>query len=542
MVLVVLANLFLILFDLTYLWLRPYYFNKFPKLLQIYDKPVLGIEAHRSTEKYLHYIDTLKYLEEIKNTEKFEEEFEKTLTNLKDHIRSINSFDDSRLESEKNTLLEKYNKIQKPSDISQELLDAEELFLDILSFKEMFNETMKLETLESDLLLLTRVQTEKGWKIEKESILSQMDYQIIHIIETNPFQASGQTENLTKIKSNVKTRYDSHKTRAIDKKFRDILVNSLGGQKSFPSTALAFTWFWRNDSSTMKEKFSIFDKEMRNLMGVNYFRHIGKNGKPVYNYLMMDAPFLAFFLCEFAISWIISIRKRKYIAWFLYPLYHWYDVLGLLPIVELRLFRLIRIYKISLILKTNRIIPIGDDIISRTLRYYGNIIKEEISDMVTIQILTESQEEIRSGSSLHILTNAIDAHRTGIKSITIRKLQEIASNERLGTLVEQTISEIIERSDIASSQFPFLPKTWKDNLAKEISSIIYRAISQAVLNSLEEESGRKSIENLVDFIIDEMEATAQDSEVNALNNGITLELLENIKKSVASKKWLKSKI
>jgi hypothetical protein len=192
MVLVVLANLFLILFDLTYLWLRPYYFNKFPKLLQIYDKPVLGIEAHRSTEKYLHYIDTLKYLEEIKNTEKFEEEFEKTLTNLKDHIRSINSFDDSRLESEKNTLLEKYNKIQKPSDISQELLDAEELFLDILSFKEMFNETMKLETLESYLLLLTRVQTEKGWKIEKESILSQMDYQIIHIIETNPFQASGQ--------------------------------------------------------------------------------------------------------------------------------------------------------------------------------------------------------------------------------------------------------------------------------------------------------------------------------------------------------------
>lgn len=536
------ANLFLILFDLSYLWLRPYYYIRFPKLLQIYDKPVLGIEAHRSTEKYIRFVDTLKYLEEIKNTEKFDQEFKNTLTKIINCIGAIQSQNDSRLEIEKQLLLDQYSKIQKPTDITQELLDAEELFLDLLSFNEMINETQELEKLESNLILLIRVRTESGWRQEKESILSQMDYQIIHIIETNPFLASGQTENLTKIKANVKTRYDIAKTRSIEKKYKDLLINSLGGQKSFPSTTLAFTWFWRNDSSTMKDKFSIFDKEIRNLMGVNYFRHIGKNGKPVNNYLMMDAPFLVFFICEFAISWIIAIRKRKFIAWFLYPLYHWYDVLGLLPIVELRLFRLIRIYKISLILKTNRIIPIGDDIISRTLRYYGNIIKEEISDMVTIQILTESQEEIRSGSSLHILTNAIDSHRTGIKMVAIRKLKEVASNQRLGKLIEHTIAEIIEKSDFSPRQFPFIPKSWKDNLAKEISTTLYNAFSQAILNSMDEESGRKSVENLVDFVIDEMEATAQDPEVNALNNGITLELLENIKKSVSSKKWLKTKI
>ncbi|PJE02787.1 MAG: hypothetical protein CK427_06935 [Leptospira sp.] len=542
MVMVVLANLTLIVFDLTYLWLRPYYYKKFPAILEFYDKPILGIEPHRSTEKYIKFVDTLKFLERIKDPSVHSQEFNSKLNEMKEAIQFVYTQDDVKLMNEKSLLLEKYSLVTKPGDISQDLLDTEELFLDLLSYKEGEYISAHIEKLESDLLLLSRVETEKGWKEEKEDVLSKMDYQMIHIVETNPFQASGQTENISKIKSNIKTRYDSVKTRDLDKDYRNILSKSLGGQKSFPSTALVFTWFWRNPQSSMDEKFTIFDNEIRDLMGVNYYRHIGKNGKPVNNYLVLDAPFLAFFVCEFALSWFIAIRKKKYIAWFLYPIYHWYDVLGLLPIVEFRLFRLIRIYKIFLILKTSRIVPVGNDIISRTIKYYGNIIKEELSDMVTIQIITESQEEIKSGASLQIMTKAIEAHRDDIKRVVVRKLKESASNERLGELIEKTIAEILEKSEIGPNKFGFLPKAWKDNLAKEISSILYNAISQAVLATLDDESGVRSIENLVDYIIDELEATAQDPEVNKLNMGITVELLENVKKSVARKKWLDTKI
>ena len=542
MVMVVLANLTLIVFDLTYLWLRPYYYKKFPAILEFYDKPILGIEPHRSTEKYIKFVDTLKFLERIKDPSVHSQEFSSKLNEMKEAIQFVYTQDDVKLMNEKSLLLEKYSLVTKPGDISQDLLDTEELFLDLLSYKEGEYISAHIEKLESDLLLLSRVETEKGWKEEKEDVLSKMDYQMIHIVETNPFQASGQTENISKIKSNIKTRYDSVKTRDLDKDYRNILSKSLGGQKSFPSTALVFTWFWRNPQSSMDEKFTIFDNEIRDLMGVNYYRHIGKNGKPVNNYLVLDAPFLAFFVCEFALSWFIAIRKKKYLAWFLYPIYHWYDVLGLLPIVEFRLFRLIRIYKIFLILKTSRIVPVGNDIISRAIKYYGNIIKEELSDMVTIQIITESQEEIKSGASLQIMTKAIEAHRDDIKRVVVRKLKESASNERLGELIEKTIAEILEKSEVGPNKFGFLPKAWKDNLAKEISSILYNAISQAVLATLDDESGVRSIENLVDYIIDELEATAQDPEVNKLNMGITVELLENVKKSVARKKWLDTKI
>ena len=49
MVWVVIINLTLILFDLTYLWLRPYYFRYLPIVTRIYD-PVLGIESHPLTD------------------------------------------------------------------------------------------------------------------------------------------------------------------------------------------------------------------------------------------------------------------------------------------------------------------------------------------------------------------------------------------------------------------------------------------------------------------------------------------------------------
>jgi len=49
MVWVVIINLCLILFDLTYLWLRPTYFTYLPLITRIWD-PVLGIEPHPLTE------------------------------------------------------------------------------------------------------------------------------------------------------------------------------------------------------------------------------------------------------------------------------------------------------------------------------------------------------------------------------------------------------------------------------------------------------------------------------------------------------------
>jgi hypothetical protein len=61
MVWVVIINLTLILFDLSYLWLRPVYFRYVPIMTRIYD-PVLGIEPHPLTEDL---IEKAQFTEEL---------------------------------------------------------------------------------------------------------------------------------------------------------------------------------------------------------------------------------------------------------------------------------------------------------------------------------------------------------------------------------------------------------------------------------------------------------------------------------------------
>lgn len=52
-------NLLLVLFDLSYIPWRDFYFRRFPQLTEIYD-PIKGIEPYRDTEVYLQKVDELK--------------------------------------------------------------------------------------------------------------------------------------------------------------------------------------------------------------------------------------------------------------------------------------------------------------------------------------------------------------------------------------------------------------------------------------------------------------------------------------------------
>ena len=59
MALTALANLSLVLFDISYIPWRDFYFRQLPRLTQIYD-PFKGIEPNRDTQKYLETVEELK--------------------------------------------------------------------------------------------------------------------------------------------------------------------------------------------------------------------------------------------------------------------------------------------------------------------------------------------------------------------------------------------------------------------------------------------------------------------------------------------------
>ncbi|MBK1988877.1 hypothetical protein A0J48_015250 [Sphaerospermopsis aphanizomenoides BCCUSP55] len=59
MAMIATVNLGLILFDLSYVPWRDFYFRRFPQITQIYD-PIKGIEPHRDTKNYLETVDALE--------------------------------------------------------------------------------------------------------------------------------------------------------------------------------------------------------------------------------------------------------------------------------------------------------------------------------------------------------------------------------------------------------------------------------------------------------------------------------------------------
>lgn len=535
-IIMVILNLLLLIFDTTYLRLRPYYYKTFPKALELYD-PILGIEEHRMTHDYLRYVKELSKIEAWK-----------VPSNLQNTIESLeNSFESELLKVLKST--EEAQNFQNQLESTKAILNTIERFnLKFNLYKETLKKVSKSISFDDYTILnnyllemekVYKVQTEKGRNELIDSILQKMDFQMVLIIEENPFVQSGQLHLYKLIQQIIKDEYNKNITPEIDEKYRKMLEEGKYTRKKIPSTAVAFAWFWRDENRTLEQKIQFFQKNLYELFDLNYYRALDLNGKPVSRFWELDLPFYIFFCTEFFVSWFIAIRRKTFIAWFFYPIYHWYDAIALIPLAEVRFVRLLRLYSMYLILQSRDYYKFGDDIITRTLRYYSNIIKEELSDMVTIQILTDAQSEIRSGSSMEVITNALNTNKEQIKEVILAKIADPAPIERLRNLLKESLRVIFQNPN---SSIQFLPKDIKEKLATEVVEGIIQIILKGSKTISDSSIAKETVGKLVDFILEEITQIAKDEKLNKLNQDITIELLENIKKQVAVKKWLNTSI
>jgi len=538
MVIVTIMNLTLILFDFTYLRFRPTYYERFPKLLELYD-PILGIEKHRMTHDYLKYVAELEELVKLKEEGKLQDELMQKLNELEEVFKSLNN---QQNKPEINKLLIDVEANKQIENLTQKINSLVLIYKNTLkkieaevSFDEYTQLLSKLKQIEK----LLKVQSPEGMQEEISSIFEKMDFQMVMIIEENPFVGSGQIHLYKQIQNIIKTEYNKNITPSIDQKYYKLLESKNYTRRKVPSTAVAFAWFWRDESRTLKEKINFFNNKFFPLFDLNYYRNLDMSGKPVSRFWELDAPFYILFLFEFFISWVIAIKRKTFIAWFFYPIYHWYDAVALIPIAEVRIVRLLRLYSMFLMLQSRNYTTFGNDIITRTLRYYSNIIKEELSDMVTIQILTDAQSEIRSGSSMDVVTNALNKNREQIKEVIIEKLSEAGPLNRVGELLSESISNVFSSND---SSFKFLSTDMKEKISKDLILGIFQVLSKSSGSFIQSPAGKVAIGKIIDFILDEVSASAKDEKLNKLNQDITIDLLENIKKQVAVKKWLDTSI
>ncbi len=425
MVWVAVVNLWLILFDLTYLPLRPHYFRWAPVVCRVYD-PVKGIEDH---------------------------------------------------------------------PLTRELLDE--------------------AAATARLLALDPASTTVPGHLGRLRLLTRA------VLEENPFERSGQTRNLQVVKVVI--------AQEVGRASLDLAGPGRLGQ--------AVDAFWSDDPAELRRRLDLFDQRLA--LEVNYFREFDLDGRLVDHFWLVDLPFLTLFVVELAARWSLAVRRRTYPRWFLFPLVHWYDVLGLLPSTELRVFRLFRVASIYMRLKRSDLSRIGKDTLSRAVAYVADIIAEEVSDAVALRILTETQGEIRDGTHLRIWDRAVASHRHRIEQVLVGQVRDVvaspATQDRIRQLALLNLETAIERSRALHS-VP-LPDAILHPLLRSMGEVVLETALETVAASLQSEEGERAARELVATVMEQVLAGPGRAVVAALAEEISIDVIERLKEAVAVKKW-----
>ncbi len=427
MVWVAVINLGLIIFDLTYLWLRPLAVDYLPAIVEVYD-PVKGIEPHPLTEELLAALAAAH--QGLQGS---------TQSELVDHQRRL-----------------------------------------------------------SELTL--------------------------RLFAERPFERSGQTANLDVIRAVIAAGL-GQSTLTLDRRLAESVAAFFAGEREL-----------------FRQRLGFFETRIRPLLAANFFREYDLQGHLPDHFWLLDLPFLALFWAEFLFRWAVAIRRKSHNRWFFFPIYNWYDLLGLVPNVQFRFFRLFRIASIYMRLRKSRLIGVGEDILSRTVSYISNIITEEITDMVSLRILTEYQEEIRDGTHLEIFHSSISSRRAEIEEIVVTQLRQVMSDpeaqDQLRRLLRLNVDTAVEETSALRS-IP-LPAAVVKPVIAVVAEVLLNTAIDTINTTLDSEEGRQQANDLVASVLDRLFTGPGIAEIESLSEEIAFDIFEQMKKTVAVKKWAQS--
>jgi hypothetical protein len=427
MVWVAVINLSLILFDLSYLWLRPTYFHYLPVVTRTYD-PVKGIEPHPLTGSLL-------------------------------------------------------DEVQTTQELVQRDLGSPELAAHVASLREL----------------------------------------TLRVFRENPFERSGQSELLGVLKQKLA---DSTGVPRSDLENDQVLEQAVAA-------------LWPTDSQELRYRLDKQDPQLRRALELNYHRSYDLNGRLTDHFWMIDLPFLILFWIEFIARWYLALRRRTHAKWFFFPIFNWYDVLGLIPLGAFRIFRLLRAVSMYMRLRRSELTNVGQDIFSRTVAYVSNIITEEVADRVALRILSELHEEISDGTHTRIVRSTVEPRLDEVRQVLASQIRTILTDPttlaNLRALLQLNLDAAVEESQTLKA-VP-MPGVVLRPLVRATGGLILDTALEAISATLDSEEGQRALDEVADSIIDAVAYGPGLAQVEALTKDVTLQVIDHLKELVAVKKW-----
>ena len=421
MAIIAATNLGFVLFDLSYVPWRNFYFRNLPKLTQIYD-PIKGIEPHRDTQNYLQVV-----------------------TRLQEQVNATS--------------------LQSPQ-------------------------------VKTTLEELSRLSTE--------------------MVEQNPFAAASKSGTLEKIKNRMRTHIGND------------------------SSKQAFNTFWSQkylSKQGFQKEISFFEQQIQPLIASNYYRSIGENGEYIDRFWRYDLPFMLLFALDLIVRSYFIKRRHNSFSWLNAILWHWYDVIFLIPF-----WRWLRIIPVLFRLDKAQLLKLHG---LRKQIEQGIVANfaEEITQMVVVRVIDQTQLSIQSGD----FTRWLKQSQSINSYVDINNVNEIEAIS--GIVVKATVYQVLPKIqpeivallqhniDRALNQSPIyrnlqnLPgmgevqSQLSKQLATEITTNLHKALVSAVEDPVAAQLSSQLIQRFSETLGDEMRQKQVSTEIQSL----LFDFLEEVK-------------
>ncbi|MEK7433865.1 MAG: hypothetical protein AABZ74_12080 [Cyanobacteriota bacterium] len=405
----------------------------------------------------------------------------------------------------------------EPHDFTKDYLEKADVF---------FNESYRLGSETDPNLTPSYVYTLDQKKVDELINLS------FKMIDEDPFKPANKSGELEVIKERIK---DYMKVDIKDKSMRP-------SKKGFQA-------FWNMNKDNIKERKEFFYSELEPIIKTNYWRKIDKTGNYVDYYRYIDSVFVFIFITEFLLMWRFSIKRYGEDEKVLYPVYHWYDIVSCIPLQQFRFLRLLRVIFVYMRLVKKGIIIPTDNPIKRLIEKYTQIITEELSAIVSLQILTDIEEKTKLGVNKTIIEESIVPHKDLIRNVLVKNIQKISIK-----LVRENKSNIVDFATMVTRKtildmpeyktlhkIPYVKDKIEQIISEKNLSKMINQHSENITDNLDETLhnpiGEKFLNDLTDAILDEIIDTMKDDVVQDLMEKINLQFIAELKESTSFRKW-----
>jgi len=264
------------------------------------------------------------------------------------------------------------------------------------------------------------------------------------------------------------------------------------------------------------------------------------------DFLLYDLIFVAIFLAEFVLRWGYAIHHKKFNKWYIYPFYYWYDLVGCIPLQAFRALRLIRIVSLAIRLQKKGVIDVTQSWWYLIAMKYYYIFVEEVSDRVTVNVLSGVQAEVKAGSPIlekiindvvlpqkDVIADWLDERvKYASANVYVNKKEEIRNYIALG--VKEAVANNKEIADL--EKIPVFGKQIARTLESSISDITYGVIEKSIIDLAREDSS-ELISEILDISLRTLLHPTADSKFEEAVTQMTIESIELVKDEVKVKRW-----